>query len=195
MVNLKATIDFAELFDLLLSFIRFIYFKYDIFFLKNIFRSEIGQNDSETSGSQKMQELHDGHQEIKGSLGKMEEALKSAGMANENNQEDMRQKLVQINAKLVTIDIIAEKVTDVTSNSFISSAIREVIRCKVCSNIPKDRLIASGCCGQILGCGICIQECIHQKDMCILCNHEGMAECIVELKCFTDILSKLDSGL
>ena len=48
------------------------------------------------------------------------------------------------------------------------------------------------CCGQIVGCGKCIQEWLCEgDDLCILCKGSEFANNVTEVKGFDVVLSKL----
>ncbi|VDI11143.1 Hypothetical predicted protein [Mytilus galloprovincialis] len=98
--------------------------------------------------------------------------------------------LANTTRKLESLD---ERVSDVKIENYVTSALRETLRCKVCTEIPESTIIVVACCGQVLGCGACVQKCIAENEFCILCKNESVVDKIVELKGFQMVLDKFQS--
>ncbi|CAG2185118.1 unnamed protein product [Mytilus edulis] len=102
----------------------------------------------------------------------------------------MKTCLANTTRKLESLD---ERVSDVKNETYVTSALREILRCKVCTEIPENTIIVVACCGQVLGCGACVQKCISENEFCILCKNESVVDRIVELKGFQMVLDKFQS--
>ncbi|CAC5385875.1 unnamed protein product [Mytilus coruscus] len=104
----------------------------------------------------------------------------------------MKTSLANASRKLENLD---ERVSDVKNETYVTSALREILKCKVCTEVPENTIIVVACCGQVLGCGACVQKCIAENDFCILCKNESVVDKIVELKGFQMVLDKFQSDL
>ena len=92
------------------------------------------------------------------------------------------------------LDNLDERVSDVTNETYVTSALREILRCKVCTQVPENTIILAACCGQIVGCGECVQKYIAENECCILCKNESAIDKLVELKGFQMLLDKFQSN-
>ena len=102
----------------------------------------------------------------------------------------MKSSLQLASRKLDVLDNLTEKVSDVKEENYVASSLREILKCKVCTQVPFNTVIIGSCCGQILGCGNCIQKCASENSECILCKAKDFIQHIIELKGFQPILDK-----
>ena len=68
------------------------------------------------------------------------------------------------------IDQMRDQLSDVKEDSNIGQALRQAIKCKICTNIPPGNIIVGVCCGQVIGCTLCVDEWAKQESSCMLCR-------------------------
>ena len=85
--------------------------------------------------------------------------------------------------------------TNSKNDKDMTRLMREVMACKVCYNIPTgDSVQVAGCCGTIMGCGVCATRFFTDKQStpgCMFCNNLAVRSKTFELRGFNEVLAKL----
>ena len=87
------------------------------------------------------------------------------------------------------VEAVQEKVSDVTANVCMTTAIRDFLKCHYCQQTIKENVVIDGQCGQIIGCGSCVERGMDASDRCPLCNSEAFL--VVRVKGMDNILQLL----
>ena len=110
--------------------------------------------------------------EVKGSL----ESLQEAAMTVDN--------------KLEVMLTMQEKLADIGSKNIFRKELSDIFQCKFCTELSKPAIV-SMCCGQVVGCGQCVQHWLSEHDTCILCKADNFLNKQTHMKCFDELLIKL----
>ena len=81
-----------------------------------------------------------------------------------------------VQGDLMAISELKSMVADGFKTDEVVKEARELITCKLCTQVPNPgELLVSGCCGQILGCGPCINRWLTEDANCHLCRKPPQA--------------------
>lgn len=112
--------------------------------------------------------------------------------------EELSISLSSINASLLQVmqqceilDEVKEKVCELSQSSVINTCLRQAVACKICTNIPTTLLAITACCGQVAGCGPCMQTYLNDNDTCVLCQMPMFASKLVFVRFLDDVLALL----
>lgn len=124
----------------------------------------------------------------------------SARMSEEVDEkfEELSISLSSINASLLQVmqqceilDEVKEKVCELSQSSVINTWLRQAVACKICTNLPTTLLAITACCGQVAGCGPCMQTYLNDNDTCVLCQMPMFASKLVFVRFLDDVLALL----
>ena len=91
-------------------------------------------------------------------------------------------------------DELVSKLTDQKQESNIATKLRVLLSCHVCFTLPAhdDNILVAGCCGNILGCGLCVAKFLEDESPskgCIMCNSLEVKDKTHILRGFGDIVN------
>lgn len=88
---------------------------------------------------------------------------------------------------------VKEKVSEMSVTLEIASFLRQALTCRMCTAIPDTVLVVTVCCGQVAGCGPCVQTYANGNDTCLLCKTPMFASKLVFFRGLAEVLSKLNN--
>ncbi|CAM4574452.1 unnamed protein product [Leuciscus chuanchicus] len=74
----------------------------------------------------------------------------------------------------------------------IMSSLKEALSCRMCTSIPSTTIVVSACCGQVAGCGECVQTYLNGNDACFFCKTAGFSSKLVFLR---GLIEFINSGV
>ncbi|XP_062381043.1 uncharacterized protein LOC134069174 [Sardina pilchardus] len=93
--------------------------------------------------------------------------------------------------QVAMLQSLQEEVHNLAADATVSQCLKEVFICKICTNMPTTVVVVAACCGQILGCGGCIQTYLEENDDCMLCKSPTFGNKLVFLRGVSELLLKL----
>lgn len=64
---------------------------------------------------------------------------------------------------------VANDVTDIKDHTRQTQELVHHLQCKICKDIPSQPVLAL-CCGQVVGCSSCFEQCLSTSRSCPLCR-------------------------
>ncbi|XP_073726200.1 uncharacterized protein [Misgurnus anguillicaudatus] len=131
--------------------------------------------------------------EIKNSVCRLAENMEEKFSELTITVNHINTNVLQLVQQIDVIGELKEKVAEVSKSLTIASSLRDALMCRMCTNIPSSVLVITACCGQVAGCGPCIQTYLNDNDSCLLCKANMFSGKLVFLRGLGEVLSKLSS--
>ncbi|XP_076135704.1 uncharacterized protein LOC143118556 [Alosa pseudoharengus] len=166
-----------------------------IYAIKNTDISKLTRN-----SSKKRRLEADTPETVKTTLANIEETLKVELKGVESTisgmiEEKMTELAAVVNQAKVTQVAILQNMQDAVQNlgaeATVTKCLKEAFICKICTNLPSTVVVVAACCGQIVGCGACVQTYLENNDDCLLCKSTMFGNKLVFLRGVSEILLKL----
>lgn len=135
--------------------------------------------------------LQDVELEIKNSVSRLAENMDEKFSELTISVDHIKTNVLQVVQQVDVLAELKEKVAEVSKSLTIASSLRNALVCRMCTNIPSSVLVISACCGQVAGCGPCIQTYLNDNDSCLLCKANMFAGKLVFLRGLGEVLSLL----
>lgn len=123
----------------------------------------------------------------------------SATVAEELSEtfEELSMSVSRINGSLLQVmqhfeilDEVKENVSKLSKSNVITS-LREALACKICTSTPTTVLVITACCGEVAGCGPCMQRYLNNNDTCVICKMPMFASKLVFVRFLGEVLARL----
>lgn len=132
--------------------------------------------------------------EIKNSASKLAENIDEKFNELTISVNHIKANVLQVVQQIDGLAEVKEKVSQVSKSLSIASSLRDALACRMCTNIPNSVLVITACCGQVAGCGPCIQTYLNDNDSCLLCKANMFAGKLVFLRGLSEVLAKLTNA-
>jgi len=132
--------------------------------------------------------------EIKNSASKLAESIDEKFYELTISVNHITANVLQVVQQIDGLAEVKEKVSQVSKSLSIASSLRDALACRMCTNIPNSVLVITACCGQVAGCGPCIQTYLKDNDSCLLCKANMFAGKLVFLRGLSEVLAKLTNA-
>ncbi|XDV11431.1 hypothetical protein PO909_000373 [Leuciscus waleckii] len=133
--------------------------------------------------------------EIKNSASKLAENIDEKFNELTISVNHIKANVLQVVQQIDGLAEVKEKVSQVSKSLSIASSLRDALACRICTNIPNSVLVITACCGQVAGCGTCIQTYLNDNDSCLLCKANMFAGKLVFLRGLSEVLAKLTNAV
>ncbi|XP_041959657.1 uncharacterized protein LOC121718633 [Alosa sapidissima] len=97
--------------------------------------------------------------------------------------------VLQVVQQCEVLEEVKEKVSEMSMSLQIASCLRQALTCRMCTTIPDTVLVVTVCCGQMAGCGPCVQTYLNENDTCLLCKAPMFASKLVFLRSLAEALA------
>ncbi|XP_016349453.1 uncharacterized protein LOC107694299 [Sinocyclocheilus anshuiensis] len=129
--------------------------------------------------------------EIKNSASRLAENMDEKFSEPTISVAHIKANVLQVVQQIEVLAEMKEKISEVSRSLSVASSLRDAVACKMCTNMPNSVLVITACCGQVAGCGPCIQTHLNDNDSCLLCKANMFAGKLVFLRGLSEVLAKL----
>ena len=118
-----------------------------------------------------------------------------------NNLEELQGNILEGTRNATTnalkdIKVEIEEHHKCSKNKVIVEELSQILKCKICTNVPEDHFVLLPCCKQPIGCYHCVIQCFNTEsperdaNKCPLCNTDS-TEDVIKVHSFGEVLGKL----
>lgn len=128
--------------------------------------------------------------EMKNSTAKLSEHLQEKSNELSVSVTQVHTQVAQVAQQCSVLNELKAKMSEIVLARNISACLRQTLACRMCTNIPATVVVVTACCGQVAGCGPCMQTYLKENDSCLFCKASAFATKLIFLKGFSEVLDQ-----